>query len=419
VNDHPIRIRIRDDLRRTRLTVFFRLILAIPHLVWLILWTVAAIVAAIANWFATLVRGRPPDRLHQFLADYVRYSTHVFAYLLLAADPYPQFRGAPGTYPIDLEIDPPAPQNRWKTGFRLLLAIPALLIASALRGGGAGGGRGGPTHDEGPSFFFYSSGVLLTVAVLGWFACLARAAMPLGFRNLAAYGLRYTAQTAGYLALLTGRYPDSDPLLLAEAGQPPRQPIRLTVADDLLRSRLTVFFRLILAIPHLVWLVLWTIAAFFATIANWFVTLVNGRPHDGLHRFLAHWVRYQIHVLAFVLLVANPFPGFLGRPGTYPIDVEIDPPERQNRWLTGFRLPLSIPAFLVADGLGTLLVVAGFLGWFAALVTGRMPRGLRNLGAYALRYNAEQNGYLLVLTDRYPHSSPPVESPAATPAATA
>jgi hypothetical protein len=37
-----------------------------------------------------------------------------------------------------------------------------------------------------------------------------------------------------------------------EAG-PPAHPIGLIVTDDLKRSRLTVFFRLLLVIPHLIW----------------------------------------------------------------------------------------------------------------------------------------------------------------------
>ena len=65
-------------------------------------------------------------------------------------------------------------------------------------------------------------------------------------------------------------------------------PVRLTVEDDLRRNRLTVFFRLLLAIPHLIWVTLWTIAVVFAAVANWFVTLFAGRPAAGLHRFLSH-----------------------------------------------------------------------------------------------------------------------------------
>jgi hypothetical protein len=109
---------------------------------------------------------------------------------------------------------------------------------------------------------------------------------------------------------------------------------------------------------------------------------------------------------AFIQLVANPFPGFTGRPGTYPIDVEIDPPERQNRWVTGFRLLLAIPAFMIAGALGTSAYVAAFLSWFYALARGRAPRGLRNLGAFYLRYYAQTLGYAFLLTDRYPYSGP-------------
>ena len=45
MDDHPVRITIDDDLRRSRLTVFFRLLLVIPHVVWLYLWGFAVQVA--------------------------------------------------------------------------------------------------------------------------------------------------------------------------------------------------------------------------------------------------------------------------------------------------------------------------------------------------------------------------------------
>jgi hypothetical protein len=181
----------------------------------------------------------------------------------------------------------------------------------------------------------------------------------------------------------------------------------MVVTDELERSRLTVLFRLLLAIPHLVWLLLWSIATFFAAIAAWLAALATGRVPEALHRFLAAYVRYYAHVNAFTFLVANPFPGFVGAPG-YPVDVAVAPPEQQNRWKTFFRLFLAIPALFVASGLAVALFVVGFLGWFAALATARMPTGLRNLGAVALRYGAQTNAYLFVLTDRYPHASPAV-----------
>src|SRR5919204_3102056 len=129
---HPIRLVVNDDLQRNRLTVFFRLILAIPHLLWITLWGVISILAYIANWFATLFMGRSPDGLHRFLATFLRYSTHVRAYILLVADPFPGFTGTPGSYPIDLEVAGPEPQNRLTVFFRWILAIPALLLSNLL-----------------------------------------------------------------------------------------------------------------------------------------------------------------------------------------------------------------------------------------------------------------------------------------------
>jgi hypothetical protein len=179
---HPIRVVVDDDLKRSRLTVFFRWLLAIPHLIWLALWGIVVHLAVLVAWFATLFAGSCPGGLHDFIARYLRYFTHVSAYLFLVANPYPKFSG--GTeYAIDLEIDPPEPQNRLVTFFRIILAIPALIVASVL-------------HQ-----------VLVIIALLGWFVCLALGRMPKGMRDLAAYCLRYEVQAYGYVYLLTGRYP--------------------------------------------------------------------------------------------------------------------------------------------------------------------------------------------------------------------
>jgi hypothetical protein len=129
------------------------------------------------------VRGAPSEGVHAWTARLVRYQTHVYAYLYLVADPYPSFRGWPGSYPVDLAIAPPAEQVRWKTAFRILLAIPAYVLATVL---------------------VY---VLYIVAFLGAFYALATGRSPRGFRDLSAYCLRYQAQTYAYLLLLTDSYP--------------------------------------------------------------------------------------------------------------------------------------------------------------------------------------------------------------------
>ncbi len=410
MDDHPVRIAINDDLRRSRLTVFFRLLLAIPHIIWFGVWTYAVFVVAFIAWLCALVQGRLPGWCHDCLAAYVRYGFQLGAFVHLVANPFPGFVGDAG-YPAEVEIQPRGPQPRLTIFFRGLLAFPGLLLAGSL----AGFAQGGYSY----TWLLFGGGAAGAAAFpLGWIAALALGRMPAGLRDLAGYGLGYAAQFYAYAFLLTPRYPNSDPEALGPAWTLPDHPVRLELADDGRRSRLTVLFRYLLTLPHMIWLVLWSIAAFVAAIVNWLVTLVRGRPAAPLHRFLAAFVRYNAHVSAFFYLVANPFPGFTGA-RAYPVQVTMPGPEAQARWKTLFRIFLALPAFIVIVGLSSALLVAAFLGWFASLVTGRMPTGLRNLGAIAIRYVAQTYAYVFLVTDRYPYASPalrPLPEPLAEPA---
>jgi hypothetical protein len=180
---HPIGLIVEDDLKRTRLTVFFRFLLAIPQLIWIALWGIVVYIAVLVAWFAALVTGRVPDGLHDFIARYLRALTHVSSYLFLLADPWPPFGGVEGTYPVDVRVAPAAPQSRLTVFFRLILAIPALLLVWAFRL------------------------VNQIIAFIGWFYCLATGHMHQGMRDISAWLLRYEVQTYGYIFLLTGEYP--------------------------------------------------------------------------------------------------------------------------------------------------------------------------------------------------------------------
>ena len=180
---HPIGLIVEDDLKRNRLTVFFRLLLAIPQAIWLAIWGIAVYIAIVIAWFAALILGRVPDGLHGFIGRYLRALTHLSAYLYLLADPWPPFGGAPGHYPVDLRVDPDGTQSRLTVFFRALLAIPALLLVYAFRI------------------------VNQFIAFIGWFYCLATGHMHEGMRDISAWMLRYEVQAYGYVFLLTSRYP--------------------------------------------------------------------------------------------------------------------------------------------------------------------------------------------------------------------
>jgi Domain of unknown function (DUF4389) len=179
---HPIQLVVTDDLRRSRLTVLLRLPLSVPHLIWLYLWSIPVVFAVLAAWVIGLFLGRIPAPLHRFLAAFTRYNAHLTAYLTIAANPFPGFTGSL-PYPVDLEIAPAAKQGRLGIFFRLLLAIPAMIVVYVLQL------------------------VLYTLAVVAWFAGLFTGNLNKALRDILTFCIRYMGQTNAYLFLLTKRYP--------------------------------------------------------------------------------------------------------------------------------------------------------------------------------------------------------------------
>ena len=157
----------------------------IPHLIWWYLWGVLALIVMPINWIATVVTERSPAPLHNFLAAYLIYSTHVTAYLHLIGNPFPGFTSA-HAYPVSVEIDGPVRQNRLSALFRLILAQPAALFADIL----------------GYALWWLAFG--------GWFVALVLGRMPRGMRDFAAYCLRFQIQVNAYAMLVTPRYPSLD-----------------------------------------------------------------------------------------------------------------------------------------------------------------------------------------------------------------
>jgi Domain of unknown function (DUF4389) len=159
--------------------------------------------------------------------------------------------------------------------------------------------------------------------------------------------------------------------------------------------------RLVLAIPHLFWLAGWSLLAVGAAIAQWPFLLAVGRPARPLFRFLTAYLRYSTHFGAYFALVANPFPGMLGWRG-YPVELMHPELARQTRWKTLLRPILAVPVWVFSQVLDRVSDIVAFLGWFPSLLLGRMPKGMRDLNAYVLRYRQQTLAYLLLVTDEYP-----------------
>jgi Domain of unknown function (DUF4389) len=181
----------------------------------------------------------------------------------------------------------------------------------------------------------------------------------------------------------------------------PPYPVRLVGGHDLERSRLTVFFRILLVIPHAIVLTLYAIAAYIVVIIAWFAALFTGRVPDGMHDFIAGFLRYYARVIAYGTILADPFPPF-GPGGTYPVDLEIDPAVPQGRLGVFFRIILAIPCWFVTSILQYLLELLGIGNWIVSLVIGRVPNGMQTLGMFCLRFMTRTTSYIFLVNPRYP-----------------
>jgi hypothetical protein len=189
-------------------------------------------------------------------------------------------------------------------------------------------------------------------------------------------------------------------------------PVRLVGGDDLGRSRLTVFFRLFLLIPHAIVVTLYAIATFFAVIIAWFAALFTGRVPEGLHSFIAGYLRYYTRVAAYATILSDPYPPF-GGGGSYAVDLEVDPAVEQNRLTVFFRYLLALPCLILLWPLQVALELVALACWFIALFTGGVPAGLQSLGIFCLRFLLRTHAYVLLINPRYPSfGDPPGSLPA-------
>jgi hypothetical protein len=170
------------------------------------------------------------------------------------------------------------------------------------------------------------------------------------------------------------------------------------------RSRLTAFFRLILAIPLMIWLYFYAIVASIAIVIAWFAIVLTGRYPRGLYDFVAGYTRFITRFTAYAVLLCDPYPSFGGSDDpAYPVRMQFaGPNEHYSRVKTFFRIILAIPIVVLRYVMGLLLEISAVAAWVVIVVMGKMPRGLFDLMVLANSYTARSDAYLYLLTETYP-----------------
>jgi hypothetical protein len=169
------------------------------------------------------------------------------------------------------------------------------------------------------------------------------------------------------------------------------------------RSRLTAFFRLILAIPLAIWLYLYAIVAYVVIVIAWFAIVITGRYPRSMYDFVAGFIRFVARFTAYTVLLCDPYPPFGGsEDSAYPVRMQFGPLDRYSRLKTFFRIILAIPILILRYVMGLLLEIGAFAAWIVIVITGKMPRGLFDLMVLATSYTVRSDAYLALLTETYP-----------------
>ncbi|WP_456696638.1 DUF4389 domain-containing protein [Aeromicrobium sp. P5_D10] len=205
--------------------------------------------------------------------------------------PSPQSAGqtptpAPGGYPATMTVNLPEKIARWRVIGNMILAIPHFIIVYAL------------------------IIVAEILAIVAWILGVFTGKIPAGILTFFAMVVRYQTRVGVYSSFLTEDYPPFGfSATFADPGD--YSAVRVDFAAETEgRSRVSIFFRIILAIPHMIVLYVVSIIAFFVYIIGWFAVLFTGSWPTGLRNFIVGLMRWSTRLSAYLFLLTDDYPPF-------------------------------------------------------------------------------------------------------------
>src|SRR5438445_2289275 len=194
------------------------------------------------------------------------------------------------SYPVQFSVDYPARSlNRLTTAFRIIVAIPILIVL-----GSVSGSTWFRVYSHRATFAMSGAGGLLFFGPL--LMILFRRKYPRWWFDWNLELQRFTNRVVAYLLLMDDRYPSTDQ----------QQAVHLDYAYPDAARDLTRWLPLVkwfLAIPHFIVLFFLWIAMIVAVIIAWFAILFTGQYPKGLFDFVEGVIRWGARVIAYAFVL--------------------------------------------------------------------------------------------------------------------
>ena len=201
------------------------------------------------------------------------------------------------SYPVQFNVDfPSRPLGRLTTAFRLILAIPIVVVLTALSGETF---RSGDHNSDARTLVIGGAAVFIPLVLMLVF----RQKYPRWWFDWNLNLLRFSNRVTAYLALLDDRYPSTDE----------EQAVHLDIAypDARQMNRWLPLVKWILAIPHYVVLFFLGIGTLIAIVIAWFAILFTGTYPRSLFDYVVGVLRWSNRVNGYAFtLVTDQYPPF-------------------------------------------------------------------------------------------------------------
>jgi Domain of unknown function (DUF4389) len=182
-------------------------------------------------------------------------------------------------YPVHFEADYQAEQNRATTFFRIILAIPWLIV--------------------GLVYYIVAS----ITHLIAWVAVIILGRYPKGLYDLNAGFVRFFVRTSAWVYLQTDEWP---PFGISDD---PNYPIRITIPPPAEhQSRLTAFFRIILALPMLIVAYAVSYAHQWIAIIAWLTIVFRGYLPEQMNTAMTFCNSFYARVYGYLALLTDDYP---------------------------------------------------------------------------------------------------------------